>query len=164
MHLGLRVVDAGCAPVPGALVEIWHADATGDYSAFRDGGGGKDEAEGTTFLRGTQVAGDDGIVSFTTIYPGWYRGRAVHVHVRVHRADAPGALVLTSQLYFPEGRTAEVFGQAPYAEFGLPDTSNEDDSIAGDPGSEGTLLATTAAGTAHGPGTLALANLGVALR
>ncbi|UDY34088.1 dioxygenase family protein [Dermatobacter hominis] len=164
MRLGLRVVDADCAPVPGALVEIWHADASGDYSAFRDGGGGKDEADGTTFLRGTQAAGVDGIAEFTTIYPGWYRGRAVHVHVRVHRPDEPGALVLTSHLYFPEGRTEEVVAEGPYAEFGLPDTSNEDDAIAGDPGSEGTLLATSAADTAHGPGTLALANLGVDLR
>ncbi|HET9542285.1 MAG TPA: hypothetical protein VFP02_04350, partial [Acidimicrobiales bacterium] len=88
LHLGLRVVDADCAPVAGAAVEVWHTDATGDYSAFTDNGGGRDEAEGTTFLRGTQTAGDDGIVAFTTIYPGWYRGRAVHIHVRVHRDDA----------------------------------------------------------------------------
>ena len=65
---------ATARPVAGAAVEVWHTDATGDYSAFADGGGGKDEAEGTTFLRGTQVADDDGIVEFATIYPGWYRG------------------------------------------------------------------------------------------
>ena len=77
--LGLRVVDTTCEPVPGAAVEIWHTDHTGDYSAFRDGGDGKNEAAGTTFMRGTQVADEDGIVRFDTIYPGWYPGRAVHI-------------------------------------------------------------------------------------
>ncbi len=76
LRLGFRVVDEACAAIAGAAVEVWHADATGDYSAFTDNGGGKDEAEGTTFLRGTQTAGDDGIVEFATIYPGWYTGRA----------------------------------------------------------------------------------------
>ena len=70
LRLGLRVVDGSCALLPGAVVEIWHADATGDYSAFTDGGGGKDEAEGTTFLRGSQTADDAGIVEFLTLYPG----------------------------------------------------------------------------------------------
>lgn len=158
VRLGLRVVDAACAPVPGAVVEIWHADATGDYSAFADGGGGKDEAEGTTFLRGSQTASGDGIVEFLTIYPGWYPGRAVHVHLRVH---LDGATVLTSQLYFDEDHTASVHAEEPYAEFGLPDTSNAADAIAGDPASEGTLLALRGAETSAGPGTLALLNLGL---
>ncbi len=158
VRLGLRVVDAACAPVPGAAVEIWHSDATGDYSAFTDNGGGKDEGSGTTFLRGTQTANDDGIVEFLTIYPGWYRGRAVHVHLRVHLDDVT---VLTSQMFFDEAYTASVYGAAPYDEFGLPDTSNAQDGIAGDPAGQGTLLVTTAADTSAGPGTLALLNLGI---
>lgn len=158
MRLGLRVVDRDCAPVPGAVVEIWHTDASGDYSAFADGGGGKDEAGGTTFLRGSQTADDEGIVEFHTIYPGWYRGRAVHIHVRVHVDEAA---VLTSQLYFDEAYTESVFARGVYAEFGSPDTSNEADTIAGDPASDGSLLTTTAAETAAGAGTLGLLNLGV---
>lgn len=158
MRLGFRVVDADCTPVPGASVEVWHCDASGDYSAFKDGGGGKDEAKGTTFLRGTQTAGDDGIVEFATIVPGWYKGRAVHVHYRV-RVD--GGLVLTSQAYFDPGYLARVYAGDPYREFGPPDTSNEKDAIAGDPGTDGTLLHTTAARTRAGRGTLALLNLGV---
>lgn len=158
MRLGLRVVDDACTPVAGAEVEIWHCDATGDYSAFTDGGGGKDEAEGTTFLRGTQTAGEDGIVEFLSIVPGWYRGRAVHVHLRVHLDDAT---VLTSQLFFDAGYLAEVYADEPYAPFGLPDMSNEDDGIAGDVGTNGTLLVTRDAATTAGPGTLALVNLGV---
>ena len=139
-------------------MEIWHCDATGDYSAFRDGGGGKDAGSGTTFLRGTQAADADGIVEFTTIYPGWYGGRAVHIHLRVHRA---GDTVLTSQLFFPDDYTDTVYATAPYARFGTPDTRNADDGIAGDPTTEGTLLTVRAADTGRGQGTLALLNLGV---
>jgi protocatechuate 3,4-dioxygenase beta subunit len=158
MRLGLRVLDRGCAPIPGAGVEIWHADATGDYSAFADAGGGKDEAEGTTFLRGTQIADDEGIVEFLTIYPGWYRGRAVHIHVRVHIDDAT---VLTSQLYFDEAYTESVYASGVYARFGNPDTSLAVDALAGDAASDGTLLVTSAAETSRGTGTLGLLNLGV---
>jgi protocatechuate 3,4-dioxygenase beta subunit len=158
LRLGLRVVDAHCTPVPGAAIEIWHCDATGDYSAFRDNGGGKDAAGGTTFLRGTQSATPDGIVEFATIYPGWYTGRAVHIHLRVHRQ---GATVLTSQLFFPDDYTDAVYASAPYAGFGAPDTRNADDSIAGDPKNEGTLLAVRAADTGRGSGTLGLLNLGI---
>ena len=158
MRLGLRVVDKTCAAVAGAAVEIWHADATGDYSAFIDNGGGKDAGAGTTFLRGTQTADDNGIVEFLTVYPGWYSGRAVHIHLRVHLDDAT---VLTSQMFFDADYTAGVYAAAPYAEFGLPDTPNSADRIAGDPQAEGTLLHTTAADTSLGTGTLGLLNLGI---
>jgi protocatechuate 3,4-dioxygenase beta subunit len=158
LRLGLRVVDEACEPIAGAAVEVWHADASGDYSAFVDGGGGKDEGPGTTFLRGTQTAGEDGIVDLTTIWPGWYTGRAVHIHVRV-RVD--GDLVLTSQLYFDDDANAEVLATGAYAEFGPPDTTNATDGIAGDPAAGGNLLATRPAPTANGRGSLALANLGV---
>jgi protocatechuate 3,4-dioxygenase beta subunit len=158
MRLGFRVVDDTCTAVPGTKVEIWHCDATGDYSAFTDGGGGKDDGEGTTFLRGTQGADDDGIVEFLTIVPGWYRGRAVHIHLRVHVDDAT---VLTSQVFFDASYLEDVYATEPYAQFGPPDTSNEEDGIAGDVESNGTLLTTTAAETTAGPGTLALVNLGI---
>lgn len=157
LRLGLRVVD-GCEPIAGAAVEIWHTDATGDYSAFTDGGGGKDDAEGTTFCRGTQLGDADGIVEFQTIYPGWYPGRAVHIHVR---ARVAGEVVFTGQVYFDDGYTAGVFAEEPYAEFGLPTTTNGDDGIAGDPAADGTLLALAAAETSAGTGTLGLLNLGV---
>lgn len=158
MRLGLRVVDAQCAPVPDAAVEIWHCDTTGDYSAFTDNGGGKDAGSGTTFLRGTQTAGADGIVEFQTVYPGWYHGRAVHIHVRVH---AGGTTVATSQMFFDGAYTDTVYRAAPYARFGSPDTTNEQDGIAGNVTTNGTLLALRDAPTRTGPGTLALLNLGV---
>jgi protocatechuate 3,4-dioxygenase beta subunit len=158
LRLGLRVLDGDCASIPGAVVEIWHADASGDYSAFADGGGGKDEAGGTTFLRGSQIADQQGIVEFLTIYPGWYRGRAVHIHLRVHVGDAT---ILTSQLYFDEAYTESVYASGTYAAFGNPDTSQAADALAGDVTSDGTLLVTSAAETARGKGTLGLLNLGV---
>ncbi len=159
MRLGLRVLDAACAPVPQARVEIWHCDASGDYSAFTDGGGGgKDEAEDTTFLRGTQTADDNGIVEFQTIVPGWYTGRAVHIHLRVHMGDD---IVLTSQLFFDAAYLAQVYTGEAYAEFGLPDTSNEADRIAGNVQTEGTIAHTAAGETSLGTGTVALLNLGI---
>ncbi len=158
MRLGFRVVDPACTPIPGATVEIWHTDATGDYSAYTDGGGGKDEAEGTTFMRGTQPANDDGIVEFQTIVPGWYTGRAVHIHLRVHIDDTT---VLTSQVFFDPAFLSETYAAEPYAEFGEPDTSLEEDGIAGDAEGDGTILHTSAAETYAGSGTLALLNLGV---
>jgi protocatechuate 3,4-dioxygenase beta subunit len=155
LRLGVRVVDADCTPVPGAVVDVWHCDVDGDYSAFTDGAGSDDDAgEGTTFLRGSQVADQDGIVEFATNYPGWYQGRAVHIHTKVRLDDAA---VLTTQLYFPEDLTDEVHAEDPYAAHGTRDTRNEDDAIAGDPAANGNLLTTSASGA----GTLGLVVLGV---
>lgn len=138
-RLGAQVVDATCKPVPGAVLEIWHCDATGDYSAYIDDNtGGTDLGEGTTFLRGYQVADANGIVEFHTIYPGWYTGRTVHIHTRVHVDDQ---LKLTTQWYFPDAQNLAVFASAPY--LGPPDTTNEQDTIAGDPAKDGTLLTIT---------------------
>lgn len=154
LRLGLRVVDAACEPISGAVVDVWHADVDGDYSGYVDGTAGDDAGEGTTFLRGSQVADDEGIVEFATNYPGWYTGRAVHVHVKAH---IDGTTVLTSQLYFPEDLTDEVHAEEPYAAHGDRDTRNETDGIAGDVEAAGNLLTATAAGD----GTLALVVLGV---
>ncbi len=159
-RLGIRVVDGGCQPVPGAVVEIWHTDATGDYSDYEDGGSGKDEGEGTTFCRGAQTADENGILEFETIYPGWYGGRAVHIHTTVHVDDAP---VLTAQLYFDEGYTEAVHTTGEYAQFGPPDTGWDDDGIIGDPSTDGTGIVLADGMTRSGPGTVGLVNLGVDL-
>lgn len=156
LRLGFRVVDRDCRPAAGATVEIWHCDATGDYSAFTDNGGGKDESEGTTFLRGTRTANADGIVEFHTIYPGWYPGRAVHLHLTIQIADGTA---LTSQLYFDDDYTADVYSEAPYAEFGIPDTATSVDFLAGDVIANGSLLAASRSPTRAGDGTTGLSNL-----
>jgi protocatechuate 3,4-dioxygenase beta subunit len=78
LKLGVRVRSAGeCAPIKDAVVDLWHCDAGGVYSGIEAG-------EGERFLRGTQVTNAEGIAQFTTIYPGWYRGRTVHIHAKVH--------------------------------------------------------------------------------
>jgi protocatechuate 3,4-dioxygenase beta subunit len=155
LRLGIRVVDEDCAALPGAMVDVWHCDVDGDYSAFSDGAGSTDDAgEGTTFLRGSQVADADGIVEFATNYPGWYQGRTVHIHTKVRINDAE---VLTTQLYFPDDVSDEVFTEEPYAGRGERDTRNADDAIAGDPAAAGNLLTIRSPGSS----TVGLVVLGV---
>ena len=158
LRLGIRVVDPDCNPVSGAAVEIWHTDATGDYSSYDDGGSGKDEGAGTTFCRGVQTADADGILEFQTIYPGCYEGRAVHIHVR---AKVEGVEVLTAQLYIDEAYTEEVYRTGAYAEFGSPNTTWSSDRIVGDPRTDGTGVFPGPAMTWNGEGSLSLVNLGV---
>ena len=106
LRLAIRVRDAeGCAPLHNTVVELWHADAGGVYSGF-DSGAGED------FLRGAQVTNGDGIVEFTTIYPGWYVGRTPHIHAKVH---IDNSTALTTQLYFDDAISTEVYdGGSPY--------------------------------------------------
>ena len=87
--------DAACEPLPDAVVDIWHCDAEGSYSAEPD-----------TYLRGAQVTNRDGVAEFTTIYPGWYPGRTIHIHAKVH---LDRTTVLTTQLYFDDAFSARVF-------------------------------------------------------
>jgi protocatechuate 3,4-dioxygenase beta subunit len=119
LRLAMRVRDASCKPMPNAVVDIWHCDAGGEYSGF-EGGSGK------TYLRGAQVTNADGVVEFQTVYPGWYRGRAVHIHFKVHLNRNT---VLTSQLYFDEKISDAVYAGQPYAGHTGRRTSNEQDSI-----------------------------------
>jgi protocatechuate 3,4-dioxygenase beta subunit len=115
LHLGVRVRDAEpCRPIRNAVVDVWHCDAAGSYSP-----------QGETYLRGLQVTNRDGIVEFTTIYPGWYPGRTVHIHAKVHLDNRT---VLTTQLYFDDKLSARVFLDDPY-----PGESNRDGFNANDP-------------------------------
>jgi protocatechuate 3,4-dioxygenase beta subunit len=128
LRLAVQLVDAdGCTPIRDAVVNIWHADAVGLYSGFAGQPGGIDTT-GETFLRGFQVTDADGRVEFTTIYPGWYTGRTVHIHVRIH---LDSTTVLVTQLYFPELITDTVHAQVPYSTHGTRDTTNATDSLAG---------------------------------
>jgi protocatechuate 3,4-dioxygenase beta subunit len=139
LRVGVQVVDEACSPIPGANVEIWHCDIDGDYSAYADGYTSDDDGEGTTFLRGSQVANDEGIVEFLTLYPGWYGGRAVHIHAKVHIDEST---VLTTQFLFDDSLNSEVMATEPYAAFGEPDTTNASDGVAADASDWGTLLLT----------------------
>jgi protocatechuate 3,4-dioxygenase beta subunit len=105
LRLAIRVRDASsCEPIPNAVVDIWHCDASGVYSGF-------DEGEGERFLRGAQVTNKEGVVEFVTIYPGWYPGRTAHIHAKVHLDKQT---VLTTQLYFDDAISDRVYANAPY--------------------------------------------------
>ncbi len=124
-----KVVGSVCTPLPGAVVDLWHCDAQGVYSDVEDDQG-RFDTRGKTFLRGFQTTDAKGNVEFLTIYPGWYSGRAVHLHfkVRTHPGSRRG-FDFTSQLYFDERFTDIVHAQAPYISNGTRDTRNEDDHI-----------------------------------
>lgn len=125
----LQIVDAACAPLPGARVDIWHCDAEGHYSGYPGQGDDRVDTSGQTFLRGTQVADDRGLVAFSTIYPGWYPGRTPHIHFTVFIAEDS---VLTGQIFFPDGLSEYLFQNVePYSNRSRSrDTWNADDGIA----------------------------------
>ena len=146
LSLHLLVLNAStCKPIKGAAVDIWHADAAGNYSNF-----GSDTSS-RTFLRGIQKTDKHGLAVFTTIYPGWYQGRAVHIHIKVH---VGGSVVHTGQLFFPDSLTQAVYKAAPYASRGNPDTPNASDSIFVNGGKRG-LLGLKRSGTGY-VGTIAM--------
>jgi protocatechuate 3,4-dioxygenase beta subunit len=98
-------------------------DALGQYSDVENNVGRK-------FLRGYQGTGDNGSAQFQTIYPGWYRGRAVHTHYKIRTdPDFEQGYEFTSQLYFDDALTDEVHSQEPYAERGERDLRNDDDAF-----------------------------------
>ena len=117
----------GCAPLAGAMVDLWQCDALGIYSDVRDR---SFDTSGKKFLRGYQVTDNNGSAEFITIYPGWYPGRTVHIHFKI-RTDAASrrAYEFTSQLYFEESITDEVYLQAPYVSRGHRTTMNTMDGI-----------------------------------
>ena len=123
-----------CTPFSGAMVDIWHCDALGIYSDVRDPGF---NTRGTKYLRGYQVTDAKGIVQFTTIYPGWYQGRTVHIHFKIRTSAASERIYdFTSQLYFDESITDQVHAQEPYASKGQRTVKNSRDGIFRDGGSQ----------------------------
>lgn len=115
----------GCTPLVGALVDMWHCDAVGVYSDVA-----AQNSRGQQFLRGYQISDANGQVQFTTIYPGWYTGRAVHIHFKVRtNPNSASGLEFTSQLFFDEALTDIVHAQSPYAARGRRNTLNSNDGI-----------------------------------
>lgn len=114
LKLLLQVIDTrGCTPIARARVDVWHSDSVGAYSGYE--GQRDDQATSTTgqmFLRGTQMTDTQGQVIFTTIYPGWYRGRTPHIHLKVFLDQRN---VLIGQLYFPDALSEYIYKNvAPY--------------------------------------------------
>jgi protocatechuate 3,4-dioxygenase beta subunit len=124
--------DASCAPVQGAVVDIWHADATGKYSDIA--------SEGTSakkYLRGLQATDANGAASFTTIFPGWYSGRAVHIHFKVRVFSGSSTTYeFNSQLFFDPATTDTIYETSAYSSRGTPNVANSADNIYGSDGSK----------------------------
>jgi protocatechuate 3,4-dioxygenase beta subunit len=119
-----RLAGGGCAPLPRARVDVWHCDAQGVYS---DVSGWGANTVGQKFLRGYQLTDDAGVARFTTIYPGGYAGRAVHVHFKIRTGPPSGpGEEFTSQLYFDDALTDRVHADPAYAGRGRR-TRNEQD-------------------------------------
>ena len=146
LQLGIRIAGPRNAPIGDAIVEIWQCDALGRYSGFPPPNSATVVTAETasraaylpeqTFLRGRQRTDRAGMVEFRTIYPGWYPGRTVHIHVMVHADER----VLTSQLYFPDETSDAALARAPYAARPSRDTTNETDEIFKTGGGEPAVL------------------------
>lgn len=140
LNVRLQAVDAACRPLPAARVDIWHCDALGHYSGYSGQGDDDIDTTGEKFLRGVQRTDADGIASFKTIYPGWYRGRTTHIHFKVFPNESS---VMTGQLYFPDALSEELYARAmPYRNRASKrDTFNDGDRLArrAGPGAEATL-------------------------
>jgi protocatechuate 3,4-dioxygenase beta subunit len=132
LRLRITVTDSStCRPVKGAAVDIWHADGLGEYS--------DESSEGTvgqTWLRGVQLTDADGLVKFTTIYPGFYAGRAPHIHAKVHTGGSRtstrytgGHVVHTGQFFFPEAISTRVYRTSPYTKDANTRTRNAEDRV-----------------------------------
>lgn len=122
-----QVSPDGCPPLEGAVVDIWHCDAQGVYSGVSDP---RFDTSQLSFLRGYQATDANGSARFITIYPGWYSGRAVHIHFKIRTTAGTGnSYEFTSQLFFDEAVTAQVYAQPPYAAKGPADVPNAADGI-----------------------------------
>lgn len=126
-------INGNCAPLAGALVDIWHCDALGVYSDVSDP---SFNTQGKKFLRGSQTTDANGIAKFITIYPGWYQGRAVHIHFKI-RTGTGQAYEFTSQLFFDDTLSDQVYLKAPYSNKpGTRSPRNEGDNIYRNGGSQ----------------------------
>ncbi len=115
-----------CMPFKRAQVDIWHANPQGLYSGISQIG-----TEGKAYLRGYQTTDNNGTAKFDTIYPGWYQGRAIHIHVMVRAFDGGSNETFhwTSQMYLNNSINEKVHTQIPYSKHGLPPMTNEQDGI-----------------------------------
>ena len=119
-----RVESSACTPLTGAYLDVWHCDAAGVYSDVGGAGAGR------RFLRGYQITDAQGVARFTTIYPGWYTGRAVHIHFKLRLiAGATTTYEFTSQFFFNESLTDTVHALSPYTAKGRRDRLNTNDGI-----------------------------------
>lgn len=134
LYLTITVVDVdnSCAPLEGAAVYIWHCNADGEYSAYSGSGNGSHSGE--TFLRGVQITDGNGQVTFQTVYPGRYSGRATHIHCEVYADDSYNTLLKTTQFAFDDDTNDVVYASSNTYDDSEATraTSNEQDGIFSD--------------------------------
>lgn len=130
IEIAIKNINNNCATLEGAIVDIWHCDSNGEYSEY--GNTPMQTADHTSehFLRGRQTTNANGMVGFTSLYPGWYSGRAPHIHVQIFNSS--GTSLLITQIAFPESVSSTVYSQGVYAANGQADTSNATDNIFND--------------------------------
>lgn len=131
VRLALKVVNASCEPIANATVKIWHTNLEGIYSGQTPNPsmctGNDQELMAMNFMRGVRTTDANGVVYFDTCFPGWYRGRAIHIHFQVKNGATSYRV---SQLFFPEDITTAIFtGHRDYKGFGQPDTTFSNDNI-----------------------------------
>ena len=135
------IAKGDCTPLEGALVDIWHCDADGVYSDAVDP---SFDTKGKKFLRGYQVTDANGVARFTTIYPGWYPSRAVHIHYKIRSPEsAKSPYEFVGQMYFDEATSDRVYAKAPYNGRGKRNVSNITDWIYKRDGGRQSMLAVT---------------------
>lgn len=132
ISITIKNANASCAAISGALVDIWHCDKDGYYSEYGGTGMQSQNFQNVDFLRGRQVTDTAGTVQFTSIFPGWYSGRAPHIHVHIYSAS--GKSLLVTQIAFPYDMTNTVYttGQSFGYNKGAQDTLNERDNVFSD--------------------------------
>lgn len=152
LQLAFRVSelrDTACTPLSGAMVDIWHCDALGVYSDVKDMDD-RFDTSGKKFLRGYQTTDPNGAARFLTIYPGWYEGRAVHIHFKIRtQPESRRGYEFTSQMYFDDALTEQVLARTPYATKGGGWLRNERDGIFRRDGGEQLMLPVTAVGAGY---------------
>ena len=130
INLTIKNKNNNCQPLAGALVDVWHCDKDGNYSEY--GGTQMQQTDYTAvhFLRGRQTTNANGVASFVSIYPGWYQGRAPHIHVEI--LTSSGSSLLVTQIAFPENISSEVYASTNYVAHGQADTANTADNVFSD--------------------------------
>jgi protocatechuate 3,4-dioxygenase beta subunit len=128
IQIAIQNKSNGCAPLSGVLVDVWHCDKDGYYSEYGGTGMQSVNLQNVHFLRGRQTTNAQGVATFRTIFPGWYPGRAPHVHVEV--LDTSERSLLVTQIAFPTDLCDQVYTTATdYYTNGKQDTSNSRDGI-----------------------------------
>lgn len=136
-----------CKALANATVDIWHCDAEGNYSEYGGTGMQSTNYQSVHFLRGRQTTDSNGLVTFTTIFPGWYTGRATHIHVHVY--NAAGTSLKVTQIAFPEGTGSAVALVNGYSKGITGYTYNKSDNVFSDD-SAGIQIATVTGSLAAG--------------